>query len=94
MKGREHCKLISLCMSKNIFIYPVVYAKKRYKIVVEQDGIAKKGKEIYSQDPSVDKKTKQRNPSVYEKIHQLYEELAFKILSKINNENQKIYGNE
>ncbi|MBW1296425.1 hypothetical protein [Aquimarina litoralis] len=82
-------------MSKNIFIYPVVFATKKYKIVIERNGIiTKKGNEIYPQYSFIDKKTKERIPSVYEKIHQLYEELAFKILSKINNENQTVYGNE
>ncbi|WP_299431526.1 hypothetical protein [uncultured Aquimarina sp.] len=90
MKGREQSKFMSLCLSEGIVIYPIVYARKRYKIVIETRGIPKEGKEIYPQDPEVDKKTKERKPSVYEKIHELYEEIAQNIKRKINNKNQAL----
>ncbi|WP_281990541.1 hypothetical protein [Aquimarina aggregata] len=80
MNARQQSSDMSLCIKKGIKIYPIVYARNQYKLVVERNGIPKKGNAIYPQESQYDKKTKELlKMSVHEKIHQLYSEMASKI---------------
>ncbi|WP_271728728.1 hypothetical protein [Aquimarina algiphila] len=85
MNAREQSLNMSLCHKNGIKIYPIVYAKHKYKLVIERNGVPKMGNVVYPQETEFDKKTKEIiKLNVYEQIHSLYDEMAIKIKENLN----------
>lgn len=76
MNAREFSSHMSLCLANEIIIYPIYYARHKYKIVIERQGKRKIGDEIFESNARLDKSSKTLIPSVDQKIHQLYKQIA------------------
>lgn len=88
--GNKLYKYMKPCLDHNILIYPKPQSSNggRYKIVIERNGKPKVGSEIYKNELSYKKVQKQGKtgfeevkvevPSIWDKIFQLYREIAIK----------------
>ncbi len=80
MNARDKSYYMSLCLKHGIKIYPIVESPKRYRLAIERNGQKPKiGDEIYPNESTYDRESKQILMSVYDKIHELYTVLGKKI---------------
>ena len=69
---KELAQEMKTCLKNGVRIYPVPYGNN-FKIVVERNGKPKPGKDIF---PS---KAEKGRTGVFDKIRELYSQIAFKI---------------
>ncbi|GAA4274981.1 hypothetical protein U6A24_12710 [Aquimarina gracilis] len=86
MNARDQSYYMSLCLKHGISIYPIVYARGKYKLAIKREGKAPKiGTEVFPLEPEFDKENKGKKIKlgVYEKIHELYKIMALRIKDNI-----------
>lgn len=88
MDGKEFYKYSKACIDNNIKIYPKCSNSGKYKIIINRNGEEKIGDQYYEDQPSVRikevntprgiQKIKERIPSVWNKILELYKATCIK----------------
>jgi hypothetical protein len=69
---KDESRNMSTCFKNGIRIIPFKYGNL-FKIIVERNGKQKKGEDLYPE------KSDKHTPGVYDKIHELYRQIANKI---------------
>jgi len=81
--ARQQCKCMSICLKNGVRIYTTRYGNN-FKITIEKAGIPKTGKKIFFIKTTRDSKTGDVTLGVYDKIWDLYKQIATNIINKKN----------